>query len=234
MVANKKRKPWTAPRLFDSPAPPPTTEDDRADGQEPAAPAPSTRRGCAPMPRGTRKSPAARRSNPVKGMPFNWTLNPYRGCTHGCHYCFARRYQTQFELGPDDEFSSLIFVKVEPRRRAAPRARQAVVDARVRRDRHRDRSVSADRRALQADAPVARSAARGAHAGRHRHQGTDGRAGHRSARGAGPTARLHGVHERADGARGGVGGARARHRAIRCSGCARCASCARPASMPAC
>jgi DNA repair photolyase len=49
--------------------------------------------------------------NPVKGMPFNWTLNPYRGCTHACHYCFARRYQTQFELGPDDEFSSLIFVK---------------------------------------------------------------------------------------------------------------------------
>jgi len=45
-------------------------------------------------------------------MPFKWTLNPYRGCTHGCHYCFARRYQTQFELGPDDEFSSLIFVKV--------------------------------------------------------------------------------------------------------------------------
>jgi DNA repair photolyase len=50
--------------------------------------------------------------NAVKGMPFNWTLNPYRGCTHGCHYCFARRYQTQFELGPDDEFSSVIFVKV--------------------------------------------------------------------------------------------------------------------------
>src|SRR6266498_3198963 len=50
--------------------------------------------------------------NAVKGMPFNWTLNPYRGCTHGCHYCFARRYQTQFELDPDDGFSSLIFVKV--------------------------------------------------------------------------------------------------------------------------
>jgi DNA repair photolyase len=45
-------------------------------------------------------------------MPFNWTLNPYRGCTHACHYCFARRYQTQFELGPDDHFSSVIFVKV--------------------------------------------------------------------------------------------------------------------------
>ena len=49
--------------------------------------------------------------NHVKGMPFAWTLNPYRGCTHACHYCFARRYQTQFELGPGDEFSSLIFVK---------------------------------------------------------------------------------------------------------------------------
>jgi DNA repair photolyase len=49
--------------------------------------------------------------NGVKGMPFNWTLNPYRGCTHACHYCFARRYQTQFELGPGDEFSSVIFVK---------------------------------------------------------------------------------------------------------------------------
>lgn len=49
--------------------------------------------------------------NPVKGMPFEWTLNPYRGCTHGCHYCYARRYQTQFELSADDEFASIIFVK---------------------------------------------------------------------------------------------------------------------------
>jgi DNA repair photolyase len=49
--------------------------------------------------------------NPVKGMPFDWTLNPYRGCTHGCHYCYARRYQTQFELNSDDEFASIIFVK---------------------------------------------------------------------------------------------------------------------------
>ena len=49
--------------------------------------------------------------NPVKGMPFEWTLNPYRGCTHACHYCYARRYHTQFELGADDEFASVIFVK---------------------------------------------------------------------------------------------------------------------------
>jgi DNA repair photolyase len=49
--------------------------------------------------------------NRVHGMPFNWTLNPYRGCTHGCHYCFARRYHVQFEMDSDDEFASVILVK---------------------------------------------------------------------------------------------------------------------------
>jgi DNA repair photolyase len=49
--------------------------------------------------------------NRVEGMPFNWTLNPYRGCTHGCHYCFARRYHVQFEMDSGDDFASVILVK---------------------------------------------------------------------------------------------------------------------------
>ena len=63
-------------------------------------------------------------------MPFNWTLNPYRGCTHGCHYCFARRYQTQLELGSGDEFSSRDFRQGQFRRRAAPGARSPAWHAR--------------------------------------------------------------------------------------------------------
>ena len=49
--------------------------------------------------------------NSVKGMDFRWSLNPYRGCVHGCHYCFARRYDSYFDLDAGNDFTSVIFVK---------------------------------------------------------------------------------------------------------------------------
>jgi DNA repair photolyase len=49
--------------------------------------------------------------NRVQGMPFNWSLNPYRGCVHACHYCYARATHAYFGLNADDDFESTIFVK---------------------------------------------------------------------------------------------------------------------------
>lgn len=49
---------------------------------------------------------------PGGGLPFNWTINPYRGCSHACVYCFARPTHAYlgFDTGPD--FDSQIVVKV--------------------------------------------------------------------------------------------------------------------------
>src|SRR5579864_6400271 len=45
------------------------------------------------------------------GMPFQWTINPYRGCEFGCQYCYAR-YTHEF-MGMEDgrEFESKIYAK---------------------------------------------------------------------------------------------------------------------------
>jgi DNA repair photolyase len=44
-------------------------------------------------------------------VPFRWTVNPYRGCTHACTYCFARNTHTYLDLDAGLDFDSRIVVK---------------------------------------------------------------------------------------------------------------------------
>ncbi|MGZ8584239.1 MAG: radical SAM protein [Actinomycetota bacterium] len=45
-------------------------------------------------------------------LPFNWTINPYRGCTHACTYCFARPTHTFLDMDAGRDFERRIVVKV--------------------------------------------------------------------------------------------------------------------------
>jgi DNA repair photolyase len=44
-------------------------------------------------------------------MPFSWTVNPYRGCSHACVYCFARNTHRYLEFDAGDDFDRQIVVK---------------------------------------------------------------------------------------------------------------------------
>ena len=56
------------------------------------------------------KSVLSRNSSP--DIPFNVSLNPYRGCEHGCIYCFARPSHSYLGLSPGLDFETRIFAKL--------------------------------------------------------------------------------------------------------------------------
>jgi DNA repair photolyase len=45
-------------------------------------------------------------------MPFSWTINPYRGCSHACVYCFARPTHQYLGFDAGRDFEREIVVKV--------------------------------------------------------------------------------------------------------------------------
>ena len=50
--------------------------------------------------------------NKSPDLPFHASINPYRGCEHGCIYCFARPTHSYLELSPGLDFETRLFAKV--------------------------------------------------------------------------------------------------------------------------
>jgi DNA repair photolyase len=49
---------------------------------------------------------------PGESFGFSWTINPYRGCTHACVFCFARKTHTYLDMNAGRDFEREIVVKV--------------------------------------------------------------------------------------------------------------------------
>src|SRR5207245_1713931 len=58
-----------------------------------------------------REEPCRSALNPVKGMPFKWSLNPYMGCAHRCTYCYVRGYERRADRPSGEEYGQSVRVK---------------------------------------------------------------------------------------------------------------------------
>jgi DNA repair photolyase len=59
-----------------------------------------------------REEPCRSALNRVRGMPFNWSLNPYMGCVHQCTFCYVRAFERRAERPSDERYGRSIRVKV--------------------------------------------------------------------------------------------------------------------------
>jgi DNA repair photolyase len=59
-----------------------------------------------------REEPCKSGLNPVSGMPFAWSLNPYTGCVHQCTFCYVRAYERRADRPSGDEYGRIIRVKI--------------------------------------------------------------------------------------------------------------------------
>src|SRR5213592_3872309 len=59
-----------------------------------------------------REEPCKVALNRVKGMPFDWSLNPYMGCEHRCTFCYVRAFEQRADRPADDRYGRSIRVKV--------------------------------------------------------------------------------------------------------------------------
>ena len=65
-----------------------------------------------PMAPEYREQPCRSALNRVKGMRFNWSLNPYMGCVHRCTFCYVRAFEHRADRPSDDRYGTSIRVKV--------------------------------------------------------------------------------------------------------------------------
>ncbi len=59
-----------------------------------------------------REEPCRTALNRVRGMPFDWSLNPYMGCAHRCTFCYVRAFERRADRPSDDRYGRSIRVKV--------------------------------------------------------------------------------------------------------------------------
>jgi DNA repair photolyase len=59
-----------------------------------------------------REEPCTVALNRVRGMPFEWSLNPYMGCVHRCTFCYVRAFERRADRPSDDRYGRSIRVKV--------------------------------------------------------------------------------------------------------------------------